>query len=83
MVYRRISRDMKERAQYLLQDGWEMEEVVTALGVSDHSIQRWLNNYEQEGQVDPPRVLCGRHRLLNTAAIADLLDLVAESPGIC
>jgi hypothetical protein len=39
MVYRRISRDMKERAQYLLQDGWEMEEVVTALGVSDRSIQ--------------------------------------------
>jgi transposase len=73
---------MKERAQYLLQDGWEMEEVVTALGVSDRSIQHWLNNYEQEGQVDPPRVLRGRRRLLSTAAITDLFNLVAESPSL-
>jgi transposase len=39
----------------------------------------WLNNYEQEGQVDPPRVLRGQHHLLNTAEIADLFNLVAES----
>jgi hypothetical protein len=41
LSHRRTSRDMKERAQYLLQDGWEMEEVVTGLGVSDRSIQCW------------------------------------------
>jgi transposase len=50
--------------------------------VSDHSIQRWLNNYEQEGQVDSPGVLRGCRCLLNTATIADLRNLVAESPSL-
>jgi hypothetical protein len=51
---------------------------------ADRSIQSWLNNYEQECQVDSPRVLRGRCCLLNTAAIADLcnLKLVAKSPAI-
>jgi hypothetical protein len=38
MVYRRISLDMKQLALYLLQEGWKMDEVVDAFGVSTKSI---------------------------------------------
>jgi len=42
MVFRHISPDMKQQALKLLQDGWDMEEIVDALGVSSKSIGRWI-----------------------------------------
>ncbi|KIK81114.1 hypothetical protein PAXRUDRAFT_203582 [Paxillus rubicundulus Ve08.2h10] len=53
MVYRKISPDMKQRALELLEQGWEMEQVIEALDVSTRSlsINCWADNYEQHGRV--------------------------------
>jgi hypothetical protein len=45
MVYQRISRDRKERALCLLsEEGWDIECIAVALGVSSRSIERWEAN---------------------------------------
>ena len=55
MVYRTISPDMKQRALYLLlEEGWEIVQIPTALGVHSKSIERWEHNYENHGSVNPP-----------------------------
>ncbi|KAF9242508.1 hypothetical protein BU15DRAFT_86728 [Melanogaster broomeanus] len=82
MVYRKISTDMKQRALELLEMGWEMDEVTDALGMSSRSVNRWADNYEEHGRVDPPSVLRGRPRLLNAAILTDLHGLVHETPSL-
>ena len=79
MVYRKISTDMKERALFLLQDGWDIEEIVEVLGISRRSISRWSCNKERTGHVFTPSIHRGRQRLLNAAAIDDLGDLINET----
>jgi len=59
-----------------------MKEIVDTLGVSSKSIGRWINNYEQQGHVECPTIFQGRPRTLNTAAMADLQELIAESPSL-
>jgi len=73
---------MKQRALQLLREGWELEDVTDALGVSSKSIGRWSTNFETHGRVDPPAVLRGRPRLLNAEAIADLQELIQETPEL-
>jgi len=82
MVYRKISADMKQRALQLLDEGLEQSEVADVLGVSSKSIDRWYDNYETQGRVDPPSVLRGRRRLLNQEAVSDLRELLEESPEL-
>jgi transposase len=61
MVYRAISPYLKQRALYLLlEEGWEMDQITTALGVHSKSIKRWEHNYEKHGSVNPPTPLRGR-----------------------
>jgi len=55
MVYRAISPDMKQRALYLLlEEGWEIDQITTALGVHSKSIERWEHNYRNHGSFNPP-----------------------------
>ncbi|KAK0433133.1 uncharacterized protein EV420DRAFT_1243331, partial [Desarmillaria tabescens] len=82
MVYRSISRDIKERALVLLRDGWELDDVVEALGVHSRSIERWLDNYEQYGSVIPTRYPQGRPRRLSTLISQELSLLIQESPSL-
>ncbi|KAH7918110.1 hypothetical protein BV22DRAFT_1108445 [Leucogyrophana mollusca] len=82
MVYQKISTDMKEQALKLLGDGWEMDEIADALGISEKSIGRWEDKMLQEGRVDTPSILHGRRRLLNATAIAELQELIKESPSL-
>ena len=63
MVYRSISADMKRRALQVLADGWELHEIAGVLGVSPKSIDRWHDNYETLGRVDPLSFLRGRRRI--------------------
>jgi transposase len=82
MVYRKISADMKKRALQMLDEGWDVDEIVDALHVSSESIGRWQDNYDTHGRVDPHSVLQGHRRLLNATAIEDLHDLIQESPSL-
>lgn len=51
MVYRKISKDIKERAMFLYQNGWPLEELAAILGVSEKSIGWWADILEKEGDV--------------------------------
>ncbi len=82
MVYRTISRDMKERALELLRDGWDLDDVVEALGVHPRSIGRWLDNHEQYGSVIPTKYPQGRPRRLSTLISQELSLLIQQSPSL-
>lgn len=66
----------------MLQEGWDMEEIVQALAVSAKSIGRWADNYTEQDRVDPPSVLRGRPRILNTKVLDELTDLIKEMPSL-
>jgi transposase len=82
MVYRSISPDLKRRALQLLEEGWEMDEIANILSVSSKSIDRWHDNYETQGRVDPPTFLRGRRRILSADAITDLHELIQQKPEL-
>jgi len=82
MVYHPISADMKRRALQLLEDGWEMNEIADVLGMSSKSIDRWQDNYETHGRVNPPSFLRGRRCILSAGVVDDLRDLMRESPEL-
>jgi transposase len=82
MVYRKISTDMKKRALQMLDEGWDVGEIVDALSVSKDSILRWQDKYDTYSCVNPSPVLQGRRRRLNAAAIEDLHELIQESPSL-
>jgi len=82
MVYRFISTDMKQRALTMLQEGWEVTDIVDALDVSSKSIGRWEDNLAKYGTVSQHSNLRGRPRALNAAAIEDISDLILEAPSL-
>ena len=82
MVFRKISAYMKERALHLLTEGWELPEIADVLGVSLKSIDRWADNYDQNGMVICPSYHQGQHCLLNAEAISDLKELIDKSPEL-
>jgi transposase-like protein len=59
MVYRHIIPDMKQRALQLLQEGWNIDEIAETLAVSNKSITRWVDNYEEHGCIAPESVIRG------------------------
>ena len=60
---------MRQRTLMLLDKGWDMDDIAETLGVSTKSITRWEDKYEEFGLVDPPSVLRGRPRILNTLGL--------------
>ena len=53
MVYQHHSRDIKERAIRVLRNGTlSPEEVAELFGVNIRSLNRWLGNLEEYGDVD-------------------------------
>jgi transposase len=83
MVYQRISRDRKERALYLLlEEGWDIDRIAVALGVSSRSIERWEANYDEHGHINPPTPIMGRPRLLDQVMTDEIHELLAETPSL-
>ena len=83
MVYWQIINDRKEQALYLLlEEGWEIERVVHALGVSMQSIERWEENYTVHGCVKPFKPTRGHPRLLTGDMIDDIQQLLREDPSL-
>jgi len=82
MPFHQIDIGVKQRALQLIAEGWDLDDVIQAMGVSRRSINRWTDNYETFGSVKPPLDVTGRPRLLNPAAVEGLSDLLAESPGL-
>ncbi|KAG0691462.1 hypothetical protein DFH29DRAFT_778205, partial [Suillus ampliporus] len=80
MVYQRISRDRKERALYLLlEEGWDLERIAVALGVSSRSIEQWEANYDEHGHINPPHQSWVALRLLDQVMTDEIHELLAET----
>jgi transposase len=83
MVYQKINPDRKQQALYLfLEEGWDIEQVAAALGVSQKSIWCWEENYDIHGCVNPPTPLRGRPRLLTDRMTEELRVLITENPSL-
>ncbi|KAK0493878.1 hypothetical protein EDD18DRAFT_1077922 [Armillaria luteobubalina] len=83
MVFRHISKDLKERALWLYHNDFIDDDIASLLGVSECSIYHWLANVEQYGSViPPPNPFQGRPPLLHAEAMNDLVSLSYESPQL-
>lgn len=82
MVFRHISADMKARALELLCDGWDIGDVVDALGMSQRSVERWQTNWELFGEATPKTTKRGRPRILDQVMLANLRELIREHPDL-
>jgi transposase len=81
MPFRHISKDIKDRALWLIENGYARDDVAEILGVSIASIYRWKNNDEHYGSVIPPPLAPrGRPRILNPDMTHDLYTLIEEAP---
>ena len=82
MAYqKKISSGRKEQVFHLLlEEGWKIERVALASGVSMQSIERWEVNYAVRGCVKPFKPTRGRPRLLTGDMIDDIRRLLREDP---
>ncbi|KAJ7105262.1 hypothetical protein C8R44DRAFT_531000, partial [Mycena epipterygia] len=81
MVFRKISKDLKDRILYLLDNNYIPEDVCDIFDVSPRSLTRWRNNRQQFGSVvPPPNPDHGRPRILNADMTHDLITLNGEAP---
>jgi transposase len=79
MVYRKISKDIKERVVLLYQHGWPVEELTEIFDVSAKSIGRWRDIFNNEGDVvRAPSHLQGRPSILTPEMRYELLDILSE-----
>ena len=80
-IPKKISSGRKEQAFHLLwEEGWKIERVALASGVSMQSIERWEVNYAVHGCVKPFKSTRGRPRLLTGDMIDDIRRLLREDP---
>jgi len=78
MVYRTISKDVKELALTLMMRGLALDEVANLLSVSERSIYRWKKNFSDYQEVEkPPTAPRGRPRVL-TPEILDVLHILLQ-----
>lgn len=83
MVFRKISKDLKERAIWLLDHGWLKDDILQILGISESSLKRWRRHVRHHGSVIPPRnLLQGRPSVLDALQIHELTLAICESPEL-
>jgi transposase len=81
MVYRNISKDLKERALWLISHEYAPEDICELFDISQRSITRWKQNDRIHGSiVPPPNPSQCRPRILNTDMTHDLYTLLQEAP---
>lgn len=81
MVFRKIDKQLKERALWLLERGFRAEQVQIIQGVSESSLKRWQRNLDTYGNVLPPQnPLQSRPRILTADQTDELLELLTDSP---
>jgi transposase len=83
MVYRKISRDLKDVALRLWDLGWEEEDIIAGLVVSRASLYRWKKLFEELGStVRPPSPLVGRPRVITRTVLTACYDIYQKDPDI-
>ena len=83
MPYRTIGADLKQRALWLLANGYILDKVHRILNVSTCSIQCWANNVATYGHILPPlNPLRGRRHSLTAIHIYGLIGIIEASPAM-
>jgi transposase len=81
MVYRSISKDIRERVLWLISHDYVPADICEIFGISLRSLQRWKRNQHLYGTLLPPHLpVLGRPRILNTDMTHDLYTLMEEAP---
>ena len=81
MVYRHISKDLKDRALWLILHGYVPEDICELFDISERSVARWKQNNRLYGfVVPPPNPIQCRPRILNANMTHDLYTLLEEAP---
>ena len=81
MVYRHISKDLKERALWLISHDYAPEDISELFDISPSSIARWKQNCRVYGSIiPPPNPMQCRPRILNGDMTHDLYTLLEEAP---
>jgi transposase len=81
MVYRHISKDLKERALWLILHEYAPEDICELFDISPRSVARWKQNNCIHGSVIPPPNPMQCHpRILNGDMTHDLYTLLEEAP---
>ena len=81
MVYRHISKDLKERVLWLVSHEYAPEDICELFDISPSSIARWKQNNRIYGSViPPPNPMQSRPRILNGDMTHDLYTLLEEAP---
>ena len=82
MVFRKISKDVKDRAIDLHYQGLIPRDICDLLEISSRSLSRWRRNQETHGStLPPPMYMAGRPRILNSEqalSICEQLDRALE-----
>lgn len=83
MVGRRISSDLKECALRLWNSGWDMQDLTEVLGVSQSSVYRWQEIFEQYGATERrPSSLKGPARIITRAVLTAIEILYRSEPDL-
>ena len=83
MVFRKISKDLKEHALWMWENEFEVGMIEEVLGVSERSLRRWRRNEEDFGSVIPPHnPLQGRPRTLTAEQTYALFARINEDPDL-
>jgi transposase len=81
MVYRHISKDMKERTLWLISHGYAPEDICELFDISQRSVTRWKQNDRLHGTViPPPNPMQCRPCILNSDMMHNLYTLLEEPP---
>ncbi|KAJ7726614.1 hypothetical protein B0H16DRAFT_1665712 [Mycena metata] len=83
MVYRKISRDLKDAALRLWDLGWEEDNIMRGLVVSWSSLYRWKKLFEESGStIRPPSPLVGRPQTITRAVLTACYDIYQKQPDL-
>lgn len=83
MVNQPISKDLKQCALTLWNQGWDVEDTCDALGVSRSSCYCWRKIFEEHGKVNrPPSPLVGRTQKITHAILNSIVELYTEDSNL-
>ncbi len=81
MVYRHISKDLKDCALWLILHDYAPEDICELFDISQRSVAQWKHNDRVYGSIiPPPNPMQGHPRLLNGDMTYDLYTLLQEAP---
>lgn len=81
MVFRKISKDVKDQAINLCYQGLIPRDICDILGISSRSLSRWRQNQEIHGSTLPPLTYTAGHpRILNSEQVLSICEQLDRAP---